>query len=297
MGEIANEKRFYKKFLKTAQPIVNRIPLMNQRSYQTTFFTLKPLPSDVIYDEIEDFSYKAEWVIPPEEDPEKVIFYTHGGGYGMGDLISSRALIAPIAKKTGIRVFSFEYRLAPEHPFPAAFDDAKKAYEYVLGQGYSPGNIIAFGESAGGGLAVSNILRLIAEGKEAPKCLVTISPWSDLTATGQTYFLNEDKDPLLRGKYLKRLADSYVGDDSPLNPYISPAFASYDDRFPPTLIQAGSDEVLLDDSKLLYNAMKDGGVDVDIEIYPKMWHVFHIWQIEESDKAITAIDEFIKRKV
>ena len=288
---------FIKNFLKTAQPIVNRIPLMNQRSYQTTFFTLKPLPSDVIYDEIEDFSYKAEWVIPPEEDPEKVIFYTHGGGYGMGDLISSRALIAPIAKKTGIRVFSFEYRLAPEHPFPAAFDDAKKAYEYVLGQGYSPGNIIAFGESAGGGLAVSNILRLIAEGKEAPKCLVTISPWSDLTATGQTYFLNEDKDPLLRGKYLKRLADSYVGDDSPLNPYISPAFASYDDRFPPTLIQAGSDEVLLDDSKLLYNAMKDGGVDVDIEIYPKMWHVFHIWQIEESDKAITAIDEFLKRKV
>jgi len=288
---------FIKNFLKTAQPIVNRIPLMNQRSYQTTFFTLKPLPSDVIYDEIEDFSYKAEWVIPPEEDPEKVIFYTHGGGYGMGDLISSRALVAPIAKKTGIRVFSFEYRLAPEHPFPAAFDDAKEAYEYVLGQGYSPGNIIAFGESAGGGLAVSNILRLIAEGKEAPKCLVTISPWSDLTATGQTYFLNEDKDPLLRGKYLKRLADSYVGDDSPLNPYISPAFASYDDRFPPTLIQAGSDEVLLDDSKLLYNAMKDGGVDVDIEIYPKMWHVFHIWQIEESDKAITAIDEFIKRKV
>lgn len=288
---------FIKNFLKTAQPIVNRIPLMNQRSYQTTFFTLKPLPSDVIYDEIEDFSYKAEWVIPPDEDPEKVIFYTHGGGYGMGDLISSRALIAPIAKKTGIRVFSFEYRLAPEHPFPAAFDDAKKAYEYVLGQGYSPGNIIAFGESAGGGLAVSNILRLIAEGKEAPQCLVTISPWSDLTATGQTYFLNEDKDPLLRGKYLKRLADSYVGDDSPLNPYISPAFASYDDRFPPTLIQAGSDEVLLDDSKLLYNAMKDGGVDVDIEIYPKMWHVFHIWQIEESDKAITAIDEFIKRKV
>ena len=288
---------FIKNFLKTAQPIVNRIPLMNQRSYQTTFFTLKPLPSDVIYDEIEDFSYKAEWVIPPEEDPEKVIFYTHGGGYGMGDLISSRALIAPIAKKTGIRVFSFEYRLAPEHPFPAAFDDAKEAYEYVLGQGYSPGNIIAFGESAGGGLAVSNILRLIAEGKEAPQCLVTISPWSDLTATGQTYFLNEDKDPLLRGRYLKRLADSYVGDDSPLNPYISPAFASYDDRFPPTLIQAGSDEVLLDDSKLLYNAMKDGGVDVDIEIYPKMWHVFHIWQIEESDKAITAIDEFIKRKV
>lgn len=288
---------FLKNFLRTVQPIVNRIPLMNQRAYQTTFFTLKPLPSDVIYDEIEDFPYKAEWIIPPEQDPEKVIFYTHGGGYGMGDLVSSRALVAPIAKKTGIRVFSFEYRLAPEYPFPAAFDDAKDAYEYLLRQGYSPGNIIALGESAGGGLAVSNILRLIAEGKEAPRCLVAISPWSDLTATGQTYFMNEDKDPLLRGKYLKRLADSYVGDDSPLNPYISPAFAGYNDKFPPTLIQAGSDEILLDDSKLLYDAMKDGGVDVDIEIYQKMWHVFHIWQLEEADKAIIAIDEFIKRKV
>lgn len=288
---------FIKSFLRTAQPIVNRIPLTNQRTYQTKFFTLKPLPSDVTYYKIEDFPYNAEWVIPPEEDPEKVIFYTHGGGYGMGDLVSSRALVAPIAKKTGIRVFSFEYRLAPEYPFPAAFDDAKQAYEYLLAQRYFPRNIIALGESAGGGLAVSNILRLISEGKETPSCLVAISPWSDLTATGQTYFLNQDKDPLLRGKYLKRLADSYVGEDSPLNPYISPAFASYDKAFPPTLIQAGSDEVLLDDSKLLYNAMNDGGVDVDIEIYPKMWHVFHIWQLEESEKAITAIDEFIKRKV
>lgn len=289
---------FIKNFLKTAQPIVNRIPLTNQRAYQTTFFTLKSLPSDVIYDEIEDFPHRAEWVIPPyEENPEKVIFYTHGGGYGMGDVVSSRALIAPIAKKTRIRIFSFEYRLAPEYPFPAAFDDAKDAYEYLLKQGYSPGNIIAFGESAGGGLAVSNILRLISEDKETPKCLVVISPWSDLTATGQTYFLNEDKDPLLRGKYLKRLADSYVGDDSPLNPYISPAFASYDEKFPPTLIQAGSDEILLDDSKLLFEAMKSGGADVELEIYSKMWHVFHIWQIEEADKAITAIDEFIKRKV
>lgn len=286
-----------KRFLKTAQPIVNRIPLTNQRTYQTKFFTLKPLLSDVIYDEIEDFPHKAEWVIPPEEDPERVIFYTHGGGYGMGDLISSRALIAPIAKKTKIRVFSFEYRLAPEYPFPAALDDVKEAYEYLLGQGYSPGNIIVLGESAGGGLAVSHILKLIEEGKELPKCLVAISPWTDLTATGQTYFLNEDKDPLLRGKYLKRLADSYVGNDSPLNPYISPAFANYNEKFPPTLIQAGGDEVLLDDSKLLYEAMKDGNVDVDIEIYPNMWHVFHIWQIEESDKAIAAIDEFIKRRV
>lgn len=286
-----------KRFLKTAQPIVNRIPLTNQRTYQTKFFTLKPLPSDIIYDEVENFPQKAEWVIPPEEDSEKVIFYTHGGGYGMGDLISSRALVAPIAKKTGIRVFSFEYRLAPEYPFPAAFDDAKAAYEYLLKQGYDPKNIIAFGESAGGGLAVSNILRLIAEDKETPSCLVVISPWSDLTATGQTYLFNEDKDPLLRGKYLKCLADSYVGDDSPLNPFISPAFASYDKKFPPILIQAGSDEVLLDDSKLLYEAMIDGKVDVEIEIYPKMWHVFHIWQIDEANEAITAIAEFIKRRV
>lgn len=286
-----------KRVLKTAQPIVNRIPLTNQRTYQAKFFKLKPLPPDVAFEEIVDFPLKAEWVIPPDEDPDKVIFYTHGGGYGMGDLISSRALIAPIAKKTKIRVFSFEYRLAPEYPFPAAFNDARDAYNYLLGLGYTADNIIAFGESAGGGLAVSNILRLISEGKETPKCLVAISPWCDLTATGQSYILNENRDPLLRGKYLKRLADAYVGEDSPLNPYISPAYAGFDKRFPPTLIQVGSHEVLLDDSLMLHEAMRESGVDCEFELYPRMWHVFHIWQINEADKAVTAIDEFIRKRM
>lgn len=286
-----------KKVLKTAQPIVNRIPLTGQRTYQAKFFKLKPLPPDVSYEEVKDCPFKAEWVIPPEMCSDKIIFYTHGGGYGMGDLVSSRALVASIAKKTGIKVFSFEYRLAPEHPYPAAFNDTCDAYNYILKLGYCANDIISLGDSAGGGLAVSNILRLIDEGKETPMCLITISPWSDLTATGQTYLINENKDPLLRGKYLKRLADSYIGEDSPLNPYISPAYASFDERFPPTLIQAGSHEVLLDDSRMLHKAMHDGGVNCEFEIYPTMWHVFHIWQIEESDKAISAIGEFIRKRM
>lgn len=286
-----------KQFLKTTQPILNRIPLTEQRSYQTKFFKLKPLPPDVCYETVQDFPLKAEWVIPPDEQDGKVIFYTHGGGYGMGDLISSRALIAPIAERTGIRAFSFEYRLAPEYPFPAAFNDARAAYEYLLSLGYTADNIIAFGESAGGGLAVSNILRLIDEGMETPKCLVVISPWCDLTTTGHTYLTNEDNEPLLRGKYLKRLADSYIGDDSPLNPYISPAYASYDKRFPPTLIQAGSHEVLLDDSYMLCDAIRIGGAECELEIYSEMWHVFHIWQIDETDKALAAIDEFISKRM
>lgn len=290
-------KNMIEHVLKTAQPIVNRIPLTGQRIYQTKFFTLKSLPSDIIFNDVNDFPLKAEWVIPPNEDPDKIIFYTHGGGYGMGDLVSSRALVAPIAKKTGIRVFSFEYRLAPEYPFPAAFNDAYDAYNYLLSLGYTADNIIAFGESAGGGLAVSNILRLIDEGKETPKCLVAISPWCDLTATGQTYITNENKDPLLRGKYLQKLADAYVGEDSPLNPYISPAYAKFSKEFPPTLIQAGSHEVLLDDSHMLHDAMCDSGVNCEFELYPKMWHVFHIWQIDEADKAITAIDKFIKKRM
>lgn len=284
------------RIIKSAQPIINKMPLESQRSRQTTFFRMKPLPKGVEYEPVSDFPMTSEWVIPENADKEKIIFYTHGGGYGMGDLISSRALIAPIAKKCGMKVFSFEYRLAPESPFPAALEDCIDAYDYLIACGYKTENIVILGESAGGGLVFSTMLMLRKLGKELPHCAVAISPWADLTETGHSYIANSDKDPLLSAECLEKLAQAYIGDESPLNPLISPAYAVYDEKYPPILIQVGDKEVLYDDSIAVRNALVNGGVNVELEIYSDMWHVFHIWQIEQSDLAIQSIADFIAKQ-
>lgn len=290
------KSKIVERIIKSAQPIINKMPLENQRSRQTAFFRMKLLPKDIKYENIIDFSLKAEWVIPENTDNEKVIFYIHGGGYGMGDLISSRALIAPIAKKCGIKALSFEYRLAPENPFPAALNDTVKAYDYLIDCGYKPENMIILGESAGGGLVFAAMLMLKKSGKIFPRCAVAISPWTDLTETSRSYISNGDKDPLLSAECLEELARSYIGDDSPLNPLISPAYATFDETYPPILIQVGDKEVLYDDSILIRNALVNSGVDVELEIYSDMWHVFHIWQIEQSNIAIQSIADFIGNK-
>lgn len=283
------------RIIKSAQPIINKMTLESQRSRQTAFFRMKPLPKGMEYTAVDDFAITSEWVVPENADKDKIIFYTHGGGYGMGDLVSSRALIAPIAKKCGMKAFSFEYRLAPESPFPAALEDAVEAYEYLLECGYRPENIVILGESAGGGLVFSTMLFLKHHGKPLPKCAVAISPWADLTETSHSYVKNGDKDPLLSAECLEKLAEAYIGDDSPLNPLISPAYAVFDESYPPVLIQVGDKEVLYDDSILMRNALVNGGVNVELEIYRDMWHVFHIWQIEQSTLAIQYIFDFISK--
>ncbi|MGN1458579.1 MAG: alpha/beta hydrolase [Acutalibacteraceae bacterium] len=283
------------RIIRSAQPIINKLTLESQRSGQTAFFRMKPHPKGIEYTPVDDFSMKAEWVVPENADKDRIIFYTHGGGYGMGDLVSSRALIAPVAKKCGMKAFSFEYRLAPESPFPAALEDSLAAYDYILECGYKPENIVIFGESAGGGLVFSTMLSLRKQGKTLPACAVAVSPWADLTETNRSYIKNGDKDPLLSAENLSKLATAYVGDDSPLNPLISPAFATYDENYPPVLIQVGDKEVLYDDSIAVRNALVNGGVNTELEIYADMWHVFHIWQIEQADLAIQSIADFIHK--
>ena len=290
------KSRIVERIIKSAQPIITKMPLESQRSKQTTFFRMKSLPKGIEYEPVNDFPMTSEWVIPENANKNKIIFYTHGGGYGMGDLVSSRALIAPIAKKCGMKVFSFEYRLAPESPFPAALEDAVDAYDYLVACGYKPENIVILGESAGGGLVFSTMLMLRKLDKELPRCAVAISPWTDLTETGHSYIANSNKDPLLSAECLEKLAQAYIGDDSPLNPLISPAYAVYDENYPPILIQVGDKEVLYDDSIAVRNALVNSGVNVELEIYSDMWHVFHIWQIEQSDLAVQSIADFIKKQ-
>lgn len=278
--------------LKTAQPIIRLIPLEKQRCGQREILKHKPLSQSVSFVEDRHLDFNAEWVVPEKHRSDYAILYIHGGGYGMGDLLSSRALIAPIAECLGIAAFSFEYRLAPEYPYPAALEDCITAYQYMLSQGFAANKIIFVGDSAGGGLVLALTLK-IRKTFGKPCCLVTLSPWADLTQTSLSYRIHEKDDPMLSANCLNMLAQAYIGENSPLNPYISPAFAKYDADFPPTLIQVGTHEVLFDDAKNLHNHLRKSGVHSELQIYRNMWHIFHIWNIKQSAAAIKNIADFV----
>lgn len=282
--------------IRTAQHVIHRMPLANQRSGQTRLFGIRGIPKEVHCEPVDDFRMTSEWVIPEDYDNEKIIFYTHGGGYGMGDLVSSRALIAPIAKHCHLKAFSFEYRLSPEYHFPAPVEDCAQAYEYILSKGYDPRNIIILGDSAGGGLLFSVLQYLKQHDIELPHCGVAISPWADLTITSESYETMGKADPILSDTVLEKFAEAYIDDESPLNPLISPVFGKYDESYPPILIQVGDKEVLYDDSINMNDVLQKNGVDVKLEVYPNMFHIFHLWRIKEAEIAIDSIREFIHSK-
>ncbi len=282
--------------IRTAQHIIHKIPLEEQRLGQTKLFSVRGIPKEIHCELVEDFEMHSEWVIPEKYDDEVIIFYTHGGGYGMGDLISSRALIAPIAKHCGLKAFSFEYRLSPEYQFPAPLEDCAKAYEYILSKGYEPKNIVILGDSAGGGLLFSVLQYLKQRGYKLPHCGIAISPWTDLTITAESYETMDKADPILSDEVLEKFAEAYIGEESPLNPLVSPVFGKYDESYPPILIQVGNKEVLYDDSVRMKQVLEQSGVNVTMEVYQNMFHIFHIWKIQEAEEAIENIHQFIKKQ-
>ena len=282
--------------IRTAQHIIHKMPLDNQRSGQTVLFNVRGIPKEVHSEPIKDLSMTAEWVIPEVHDDRKIIFYIHGGGYGMGDLVSSRALISPIANYCGLKAISFEYRLAPEHHFPAPIEDCAEAYLYTLSLGYEPKNIVMLGDSAGGGLMFAFVQYMKQHRYEMPCCCVALSPWTDLTITSETYNEMDRADPLLSADVLEKFAEDYMDDDSPLNPLISPVFGSYDENCPPVLIQVGDKEVLYGDSVRMNEVLQKCGVDCKLEVYPNMFHIFQLWRIKEAEIAIDFIDDFMQSK-
>ena len=282
--------------IRTAQHIIHRMPLDNQRSGQTVLFNVRGIPKEVTCNSLNDLSMTAEWVVPEVHDDRKIIFYIHGGGYGMGDLVSSRALIAPIANYCGLKALSFEYRLAPEHHFPAPIEDCAEAYLYVLSLGYEPKSIVMLGDSAGGGLMFAFMQYMKQHRYPMPCCGVALSPWADLTITSETYADMDEADPLLSANVLEKFADDYIDDNSPLDPLVSPVFGSYDETYPPILIQVGDKEVLYGDSVKMNEVLQKGKVDCKLEVYPNMFHIFQLWKIKEAEIAIDNIDEFINSK-
>jgi acetyl esterase/lipase len=252
--------------------------------------------SDVNCQPVDAGGVKAEWIVPPNAAADRVILYLHGGGYVMGSINTHRAMVARVARASQARALALDYRLAPEHPFPAAVDDATAAYRWLLAQGYQPGKIAISGDSAGGGLVLATIVALRDAKVALPACAVPISPWTDMEGTGASMKTNASKDPMVSGSNggLFNMAKAYVGSADPKNPLASPLHSDYR-GLPPMLIQVGATETLLDDSTRVAEKAKAAGVPVDLEVWEDMIHVWHVFAklLPEGQQAIDRIGQYV----
>ena len=249
-----------------------------------------------VYMKDHDFgAFQGAWVMPKDERRSGVILYLHGGGYTCGSLEYAKGFAATLASQCGVRVFCTAYRLAPENPYPAAVDDALEAYRYLLKKGYAPRQILLCGESAGGGLIYALCLRLRQEGLELPCGLIGISPWVDLTGSGQSYETNRDNDPSLTQELLEFYAKCYTTD--PADPLCSPVFGDLT-GFPPSLLFAGGDEILLDDARALHEKLVQSGCRSTLHIAPERWHAYVLYCLSENmEEDMEAIDRFLTKNL
>ena len=247
-----------------------------------------PTPPDVKVERVNVPAAPAEWLRPPSAVPGSVVLYLHGGGYVIGSPRSHRHLAAAIAGAAGASALLLDYRLAPEHPFPAAVEDATAAYRWLLDQAIAPEHIVIAGDSAGGGLTVATVLALREARVPLPAGGVCISPWVDLTCSGASYRTKAEADPIVQQAAVEEMARAYLGAAAPRTPLASPLFADLR-GLPPLLIHVGSDEVLLDDSTQLADRARAAGVDATLEVWDRMIHVWH-WFLPMLDEAETAVD-------
>ncbi len=247
-----------------------------------------------VYMKDHDFgAFQGAWVMPKDERRSGVILYLHGGGYTCGNLEYAKGFAATLASQCGVRVFCAAYRLAPENPYPAAVDDALEAYRYLLKKGYAPQQILLCGESAGGGLIYALCLRLRQEDMELPCGLIGISPWVDLTDSGKSYETNRDNDPSLTQELLEFYAKCYTTD--PTDPLCSPVFGDLT-GFPPSLLFAGGDEILLDDARALHEKLVQSGCRSTLHIAPERWHAYVLYCLSENmEEDMAAIDRFLTK--
>ena len=256
-----------------------------------------PLPRGITIRSVTAGGVPAEWIEPAGTDPDRAILYLHGGGYILGSPDTHRGVAARLAKASAARLLLLDYRLAPEHPFPAALDDALAAYHWMINEGILPPRIVIGGDSAGGGLTLATSACLRDSGEPLPAALFCISPWTDLTFSGESVRTRADADPLL-GPHGDPLENYYAGENDPAQPLLSPLFADLR-GFPPTVIHVGNDEILLSDSTRLKERMQDAGVEVSLVIWAGMWHVFPVFApfIPEAKKAIDQIAAHIRAHI
>ena len=238
--------------------------------------------------------FTGSWITPKDERRQGVILYLHGGGFTCGGLDYARGVGITLAEQFGIKVFCPGYRLAPEHPFPAALDDSLTAYRYLLEKGYAPNHIALCGESAGGGLCYSLCLKLKAEGLPMPGGIIAISPWVDLQLSGSSYRDNQESDPSLSVEFLDYCASCYTQERT--NPMVSPCLADLRD-LPPSLIFVAENELLYSDAEDLYSRLTAAGLDALLRVKPNRWHAYVVYGLQEDQADFDGINRFLNRYI
>lgn len=237
--------------------------------------------------------FQGAWIMPKDERRNGVVLYLHGGGYTCGSLEYAKGFGATLASEAGVRVFCAAYRLAPENRYPAALDDALESYNYLLRKGYSTKQIMLCGESAGGGLIFALCLKLKQLGQALPCGLIGISPWTDLTGSGDSYETNKDVDPSMTQELLQFYAQCYTDDAA--DPLCSPLFGDLT-GLPPSLLFVGGDEIMLDDTRLLYEKLTAAGCKSRMIVAPERWHAYVLYCLSENMPSdFEAINKFMDR--
>jgi epsilon-lactone hydrolase len=255
-----------------------------------------PVADDVRLEPADLDGVPGEWSIATASDPSRVLMFFHGGGYCSASILSHRRMVTEAGRAGGLRTLAVGYRHAPEHPFPAALDDALAAWRGLIKTGYPPGRIVAGGDSSGGGLTLALVGELKRQGEDLPGCLWLISPWTDLTMSGASLKSKNAVDPLIHAPYLEELARAYLpADMDRKDPRVSPLYADLA-GLPPTLIQVGSAETLLDDSTRFAAAAGAADVCVTLEVWPHMIHAWPMWnaRLEPGRRALASAGVFIR---
>ncbi|HEU4854678.1 MAG TPA: alpha/beta hydrolase [Nitrosospira sp.] len=258
-----------------------------------------PVADDVELRTVDCGNAAGEWSLSPGADATRVLLYFHGGGYCSGSIASHRRLVTEAGRAAGISTLAIAYRLAPEHPFPAAHDDAMVGWRYLRQQGIDARNIVVGGDSAGGNLTITLINALREANEDLPACAWLISPWTDLTMSGKTLESKDHIDPIIHHGYLVELADAYAPTSlDRRNPLLSPLFSALV-GFPPTLIQVGSAETLLSDSTRFAEVAAEANVATTLEVWPEMIHAWPLWNAGLTDArlALKSAGQFMKRRL
>ncbi len=259
------------------------------------FANFFPLEPDIRKEPVQVGNRKAEWITAPNADAGRSVLYLHGGGYVIGSIGTHRALAGRISRASKAKVLVIDYRLAPEHPHPAAVEDAVAAYRFMLAQGLKPSRIAVAGDSAGGGLTVAALVAVRDAKLPLPAAGACLSPWVDLEGTGDSIKTKAAVDPMVQKDGLLKMAEAYLAGKPPRTPLASPLYAELS-GLPPLLIQVGTAETLLDDSSRLAERAKKAGVKVTYEPWANMIHVFQIFgpMLDEAQQAVTKIGAFIE---